>query len=75
MFPTFLATVLLGVQLASALPLLPRLTTLDPTATAEAQSRDGTATRALSGVPIKTGNGQCLNVVRSVRRRRDTTSR
>jgi hypothetical protein len=64
MLASFLSTVLLGVQLASAVPILPRLTTLDPAAVAEAQPRDDTATRALSAVAIKTGSGQCLNVVR-----------
>jgi hypothetical protein len=61
MLPTVLVT-LLGAGLAAAAPLNPRLVTLDPTATAEAQPRDATATRAFSAVAIKTG-GQCLQVV------------
>ncbi|KAJ7632916.1 hypothetical protein FB45DRAFT_1003147 [Roridomyces roridus] len=37
-------------------------TQLDPAATAEAQVRDNTATRAFSGVPITTSSGLCLSV-------------
>lgn len=66
MIPSFFATILLGVHLAAAAPLYPRLTKLDPAATAEAQKKDTTATRALTGVPIKSSDGKCLNVVRSV---------
>ncbi|CAG8645218.1 369_t:CDS:2, partial [Acaulospora colombiana] len=36
--------------------------TLNPTAAAEAQQRDNTATRALTAVQIKTSSGQCLSV-------------
>jgi hypothetical protein len=64
MLPTFFSMVLLGVQLASAAPLYPRLTKLDAAATAEAQKKDTTATRAFTAVPIKTSDGKCLNVVR-----------
>jgi hypothetical protein len=63
MLPTFFSMVLLGVQLASAAPLYPRLTKLDAAATAEAQKKDTTATRAFTAVPIKTSDGKCLNVV------------
>jgi hypothetical protein len=63
---SLLATVLLGIQLASAAPLYPRLTKLDAAATAEAQKFDASATRAFTAVPIKTSGGKCLGVVRSV---------
>ncbi|KAJ7322847.1 hypothetical protein DFH08DRAFT_917095 [Mycena albidolilacea] len=36
--------------------------TLDPTAVAEAQKKDLTATRAATGVQIKSSDGQCLSV-------------
>jgi hypothetical protein len=36
--------------------------TLNPTAAAESQQRDDTATRAFSGVEIRAPNGQCLSV-------------
>lgn len=36
------------------------VTQLDPTAFAEAQQRDNTATRAFSSTPITTSSGQCL---------------
>lgn len=36
--------------------------TLDPTAAAEANRRDGTATRAFSNVEIRAPNGQCLSI-------------
>lgn len=42
----------LGASLAIAAPLYPR-TTLDAAATAEAQPRDNTATRAVTAQPIK----------------------
>ncbi|KAI0794501.1 hypothetical protein C8Q74DRAFT_1327011 [Fomes fomentarius] len=54
-------TTLLLAAVAAAAPLYPRAT-LDPAATAEAQQRDGTATRAFSDTTIKTGDGRCLQV-------------
>lgn len=39
---------------------IPRDVTLDPTATAEAQVRDNTATRAFSAAQITAPNGNCL---------------
>ncbi|KAF7311386.1 Mg2+ transporter protein [Mycena kentingensis (nom. inval.)] len=53
---------LLSVGASLAAPVTKRVT-LDPVATAEAQQRDDTATRAASSVPIKTSDGQCLEVV------------
>ncbi|KAJ6597248.1 hypothetical protein DFH09DRAFT_114974 [Mycena vulgaris] len=47
---------------ASAPPTSAPLTKLDAAAVAEAQVRDDTATRALSGAPIKTSDGKCLSV-------------
>ena len=57
------SSLLLCSTLARAMPLRPRLVTLDPTATAEAQKRDDTATRAFSSTEIKTSDGECLFVV------------
>ncbi|TBU33711.1 hypothetical protein BD309DRAFT_859463 [Dichomitus squalens] len=56
-------SLLLCGALTRAFPLNPRLVTLDPAATAEAQKRDDTATRAFSSTDIKTSDGQCLFVV------------
>jgi hypothetical protein len=53
MLTSLLATLLLGAGLCAASPLNPRAVQLDPAATAEAQKRDDTATRALSGIAIK----------------------
>lgn len=53
MLASLLSTVLLGASLSVAAPILKyREATLDPAATAEAQPRDNTATRALTAVPI-----------------------
>ncbi|CAK5277573.1 unnamed protein product [Mycena citricolor] len=60
MFTSTLLT-LLSVSASLAAPIR-RDVTLDATATAEAQRRDATATRAFSGVPIKTSSGKCLSV-------------
>ncbi|KIJ50745.1 hypothetical protein M422DRAFT_159267 [Sphaerobolus stellatus SS14] len=57
-----LITLLLGVKICSALPLIRRATTLDQAAVAEAQVRDNTATRAFSAVPLKVFDGSCLFV-------------
>ena len=57
------SSLLLCGALTRAFPLNPRLVTLDPAATAEAQKRDDTATRAFSSTEIKTSDGQCLFVV------------
>ena len=54
---------LCGAVAVHAAPLYPRLVTLDPAATAEAQKRDDTATRAFSSTEIKTSDGECLFVV------------
>ncbi|KAK7467320.1 hypothetical protein VKT23_004377 [Stygiomarasmius scandens] len=51
-----------GAGVAVAAPALYRRVTLDPTATAEAQQRDDTATRAVTAAEIKTADGQCLTV-------------
>lgn len=53
MLASSISAILLGASLCAATPLNPRVVTLDPKATAEAQKRDDTATRAFSGVPIK----------------------
>ncbi|KAF7322397.1 hypothetical protein HMN09_00017600 [Mycena chlorophos] len=54
---------LLGASASIAAPIMRRtFTVLDPAATAEAQVRDNTATRAFSAVPIKTSSGLCLSV-------------
>jgi hypothetical protein len=53
MLASAFSALLLTVTLATAAPLNPRLVTLDPAATAEAQQRDGTATRAFTATPIK----------------------
>ncbi|KAI0686588.1 hypothetical protein C8Q76DRAFT_761556 [Earliella scabrosa] len=58
--PSFL-TILIAAA-ATAAPLYPRQTRLDPEATAEAQRRDNTATRAFSDATIRTGDGRCLQV-------------
>ena len=49
--PSFL-TILIAAA-ATAAPLYPRQTRLDPEATAEAQRRDNTATRAFSDATIR----------------------
>ena len=53
MFASSLYTLVLLAGLSSAFPLHPRLVTLDPAATAEAQPRDDTATRAFTATSIK----------------------
>jgi hypothetical protein len=63
----FLAVFVLSARLlpSQAAPLRYNsraVTSLDEAATAEAQQRDDTATRAFTGVPIKTADGQCLSV-------------
>ncbi|KAK4138141.1 hypothetical protein BT67DRAFT_1056 [Trichocladium antarcticum] len=51
------------VALATATPLRSRaVDSLDEAATAEAHQRDNDATRAFSGVEIKTSDGKCLSV-------------
>lgn len=48
-----ISVVLAGASFSNAAPILKhRDVTLDPAATAEAQPRDDTATRALTAVPI-----------------------
>ncbi|KAJ7438462.1 hypothetical protein FB451DRAFT_159726 [Mycena latifolia] len=47
----------------AAVPAGLTIVKLDAAAVAEAQVRDDTATRAASGVPIKTSDGKCLSVV------------
>ncbi|KAJ9606872.1 hypothetical protein H2200_008882 [Cladophialophora chaetospira] len=53
-----------AASIVAAHPLVEARTvsSLDQAATEEAQQRDDTATRAFSGVPIKTSDGQCLFV-------------
>ncbi|KAJ7685482.1 hypothetical protein DFH06DRAFT_44406 [Mycena polygramma] len=54
---------LLSAGASIAAPITRRtFTNLDAAATAEAQVRDATATRAFSAVPIKTSTGLCLSV-------------
>ncbi|KAL7946757.1 hypothetical protein V8C42DRAFT_318720 [Trichoderma barbatum] len=54
---------LLFAALAAAGPIQRReVASLDPAATAEAHTRDDTATRAFSNVQIKTSEGKCLSV-------------
>jgi len=53
---------LLSAGASIAAPIKRTFTNLDPAATAEAQVRDATATRAFSAVPIKTSTGLCLSV-------------
>ncbi|EGR50186.1 uncharacterized protein TRIREDRAFT_120980 [Trichoderma reesei QM6a] len=54
---------LLFAALAAAGPIQRReVASLNPDATAEAQKRDDTATRAFSNVQIKTSDGKCLSV-------------
>lgn len=53
---------LLSVGFAIAAPIHPRDVTLDPVATAQAQVRDDTATRAFSAAEIQASNGQCLSI-------------
>ncbi|KAJ7734338.1 hypothetical protein DFH07DRAFT_967661 [Mycena maculata] len=64
MLATTLLTLLsAGASIAAPINLNRRtFTVLDPAATAEAQVRDDTATRAFSAVPITTSNGLCLSV-------------
>lgn len=50
------------VNPTSAVPVSGAGGTLNPTAVAEAQQRDDTATRAFSGAEIRAPNGQCLSV-------------
>ncbi|KAK1217420.1 hypothetical protein PQX77_019960 [Marasmius sp. AFHP31] len=51
-----------GASFALAAPLFSRQTRIDEQATAEAQQRDNTATRAFTASEIKTVDGQCLSV-------------
>ncbi|KIW85852.1 hypothetical protein Z517_01244 [Fonsecaea pedrosoi CBS 271.37] len=53
-----------GASFSAALPVAEKrtVTSLDQASFEEAQQRDDTATRAFSGVPIKTSDGQCLFV-------------
>ncbi|KAH8891830.1 hypothetical protein GQ53DRAFT_841192 [Thozetella sp. PMI_491] len=61
--PSVFSSLLLCAALSAASPVLPRtVTSLDEAATAEAQQRDATATRAFSDVQIKTSDGRCLFV-------------
>ncbi|KAJ7074126.1 hypothetical protein C8F01DRAFT_9097 [Mycena amicta] len=54
---------LLSVGASIAAPITRRtFTNLDAAATAEAQQRDNSATRAFTAVPIKTASGLCLSV-------------
>ncbi|KAF7318279.1 hypothetical protein HMN09_00336600 [Mycena chlorophos] len=53
---------LLAASATLAVPLVPRDVTLNPTAVAQAQVRDNTATRAFSAVTINTSDGRCLSV-------------
>ncbi|KAJ7172167.1 hypothetical protein C8R46DRAFT_947085 [Mycena filopes] len=53
---------LLSAGASIAAPIKRTFTNLDAAATAEAQVRDNTATRAFSAVPIKTSTGLCLSV-------------
>ncbi|KAJ7827497.1 hypothetical protein B0H14DRAFT_3720581 [Mycena olivaceomarginata] len=53
---------LLSAGASIAAPIMNKRVTLDPAATAEAQVRDDTATRAFSATSIKTSDGQCLSV-------------
>ncbi|KAK7019321.1 sugar transporter [Favolaschia claudopus] len=53
---------LLGAGVSMAAPIMNKRVTLDAAATAEAQVRDDTATRAFSNTAIKTSDGQCLSV-------------
>lgn len=62
MLASFLTAVLLGASLSSSAPLNPRTVTLDPAATAEAQKRDDTATRAFTAIPITTSTGLRFHV-------------
>ncbi|KAJ7500762.1 hypothetical protein B0H11DRAFT_1800083 [Mycena galericulata] len=57
---TLLTLLTAGASIAA--PINKRDVTLDAAATAEAQVRDNTATRAFSAVPIKTSTGLCLSV-------------
>ncbi|KAK3340039.1 hypothetical protein B0H65DRAFT_246918 [Neurospora tetraspora] len=58
-----LGSMLAIVAIARASPLLPRaVDSLNEEATAEAQQRDDSATRAFSDVQIKTSDGRCLFV-------------
>ncbi|KAJ7201651.1 hypothetical protein GGX14DRAFT_464568 [Mycena pura] len=53
---------LLAVGITTAAPLDRRDVALDAAATAEAQQRDGTATRAFTATTITTSDGRCLSV-------------
>ncbi|KAJ7089342.1 hypothetical protein B0H15DRAFT_885494 [Mycena belliarum] len=52
----------LAAGLATAAPVQRRAVTLDKEATAEAQKKDNTATRAFTATSIKTSDGKCLSV-------------
>ncbi|KAJ7716260.1 hypothetical protein DFH07DRAFT_762505 [Mycena maculata] len=53
---------LLATGLATAVPLGIRDVSLDPAATAQAQVKDNTATRAFTATTITTSDGQCLSI-------------
>ncbi|KAF7338030.1 Sugar transporter [Mycena venus] len=59
---TLFALLSAGVSIAAPVNVMNKRVTLDPAATAEAQVRDDTATRAFSNTAIKTSDGQCLSV-------------
>ncbi|KAF9265593.1 hypothetical protein L218DRAFT_971975 [Marasmius fiardii PR-910] len=61
MLSSTILTGLLGASVALAAPLFPRVT-IDKAATAQAQQRDDTATRAITASEIKTPDGRCLSV-------------
>jgi hypothetical protein len=67
MLVNILSTLAISAGLAVGIPIpanpaVKTGTTLDAAAVAEAMQRDNTATRALSGVPIKAPDGSCLFV-------------
>ena len=53
MFPIPIGALLLSATLSAALPVFSRDTVINQAATAQAQQRDNTATRAFTAVPIK----------------------
>ena len=53
MWSSLLTALVMSATIANAFPLATRQTRLDAAATAEAQRRDNTATRAFTAVPIK----------------------
>lgn len=61
MLTTTLFNGLLGASIVLAAPVFRRVT-IDQAATAEAQQRDDTATRAFTAAEIKTSDGQCLSI-------------